>query len=130
MHCEKSPSSCRPHQPKSSKYAREMLCQMHILDTTAVDPVFQRAYIANALVNLRGLPFTFYEMDLLLEHQNKEFKRFRSDHGSSLQETDEMFKLYALSVDALAKIRKVMNQAIIGRERSRRHLTKDTLFDI
>lgn len=115
---------------KKPKYAREMLRQMHILDTTAADPVLQRAYIANALVNLRGLPFTFYEMDLLLEHQNGEFKRFRSDRGSSLQETDEMFKLHALSVDALAKIRKVMNQVIIGRERSGRHPTKDASFDI
>lgn len=64
---------------KKPKYAREMLRQMHVLDTTAADPILQRAYIANALVNLRGLPFTFYEMDLLLEHQNGEFKRFRSD---------------------------------------------------
>lgn len=56
-----------------------MLRQMHILDKAATDPILQEAYIANALVNPRGLPFTFYEMDLLLEHQNGEFKRFRSD---------------------------------------------------
>lgn len=112
------------------KYAREMLRQMHILDTTAVDPILQRTYIANTPVNFRGLPFTFYEMDLLLEHQNGEFKQFRSDQGSSLQETDEMFKLYALSVDALAKIRKVMNQVIIRKEQNGRHLTKDASFDI
>lgn len=115
---------------KKPKYAREMLRQMHILDTTAADPILQEAYIANALVNPRGLPFTFYEMDLLLEHQNGEFKRFRSDRGSSLQETDEMFRLYALSVDALSKIRKVMNRVIIGQEQSGRHPVKDASFDI
>lgn len=105
-----APSARKP------KYAREILCQMHILDTTAADPILQRAYIANALVNPRGLPFTFYKMDLLFEHQNGEFKRFRLDRGSSLQEIDEMFKLHALLVDALSKIRGVMNKVIVERE--------------
>lgn len=62
--------------------------------------------------------------------QNGEFKRFCADCGSLLQETDEMFKLHALSVDALTKIRQVMNYIIIGRERSGRHPTKDAAFDI
>ena len=115
---------------KKPKYAREMLRQIHILDTTAADPVLQNAYLANALVNLQGLPHTFYEMDLLLEHQNGEFKRFRADQDSSLQETDNMFKLHALSVNALSKVRQVMNKVIIRRERSGRHPTKDASFDI
>lgn len=115
---------------KKPKYAREMLRQIHILDTTAADPVLQNAYLANALVNLQGLPQTFYEMDLLLEHQNGKFKRFRADRGSSLQETDDMFKLHALSVDALSKVRPAINKVIIGRERSGRHPTKDASFDI
>ena len=115
---------------KKPKYAREMLRQMHILDTTAADTILQEAYIANALVNPRGLLSTFYEMDLLLEHQNGEFKRFRADRVSSLQETDEMFRLHALSVDTLSKVRGIMNRVIIGNERSGRHLTKDALFDI
>lgn len=41
-----------------------------------------------------------------------------------------MFKLYALLMDVLVKIRKVINQVIIGREQSRRHPTKDALFNI
>lgn len=103
---------------------------MHILDIAAADLIFQNAYIANALVNLRELPFTLYEMDLLLEHQNGEFKRFRSDRGSSLQETDEMFKLHALIVDLLSKVRQSMNRVVISRERKEGHPTKDALFDI
>lgn len=47
------------------KYDREMLYQMHILDKKAANPALQNAYIANALVNLQGLPFTFYKMNLL-----------------------------------------------------------------
>lgn len=82
-----APSACKP------KYARAMLRQIHIFDTKASDPILQEAYLANALVNPRGLPHTFYEMDLLLEHQNGEFKRFRADRGSSLQESDELFRL-------------------------------------
>lgn len=67
-----------------SKYAREMLRRLHIFDTCAADPVLQEAYLANSLVNPRGLASTFYEMDLLLEHQNGKIKRFRADRGSSL----------------------------------------------
>lgn len=41
-----------------------------------------------------------------------------------------MFKQHPLSVDALAKIRKVINQVIIEREQSRKHPIKNALFDI
>lgn len=41
-----------------------------------------------------------------------------------------MFQLHALSVDAFAKVRRLMNRIIIGRERSGRHPTKDASFDI
>lgn len=58
------------------KYARAMLRQIHIINTKAANPILQEAYLANALVNPRGMSHTFYEMDLLLEHQNGEFKRF------------------------------------------------------
>lgn len=119
-----APSACKP------KYACELLWQLHIIDTTAAHPILQEAYLANALVILRGLPHTFYEMNLLLEHQNGEFKRFRSDRGSSLQETGQMFRMHALSVDTLAKIRRSMNRVIIDRERSSIHPTKDASFDI
>lgn len=32
-----------------------------------------------------------------------------------MQETDEMFKLHALTVDALSKVRRVMNKVIIAK---------------
>lgn len=107
-----TPSARKPN------YAKEMLRQLHIIDTKAADLLLQEAYLANALVNLRELPHTFYEMDLLLEHQNGEFKRFRSDRGLFLQKTDQMFRLHALSVDALRKVRFTMNKNIVGRDRT------------
>ena len=61
------------------KYARAILRQIHIIDTKAAEPIFQEAYLANALVNPRGKSHTFYKMDLLLEHQNGKFKRFRAN---------------------------------------------------
>lgn len=115
---------------RKPKYAREMLRQVHVFDTKAADPILQEAYLANALVNPRGLGHTFYEMDLLLEHQNGEFKRFRNDRGSSLQESDEMFRLHALSVDALQKVRLSLNKNVVGQHRSGYHPTKDASFDI
>lgn len=66
---------------KKPKYTWEMLHQIYIFDINVANPVLQNAYIANALVNLRGLPFNFYKMDLFLEYQNKKFKRFWSDWG-------------------------------------------------
>lgn len=103
---------------------------MHIFDTTAADLILQEAYLANALVNPRGMGHTFYEMDLLFEHQNGEFKQFHTDRGSSLQESNEIFCLHALSVDSLCKVRSSFNKVIVGRERSGYHPTKDRSFDI
>lgn len=37
---------------RKSKYAREMLRQLHIIDTKAADPLLHEAYLANVLVNL------------------------------------------------------------------------------
>lgn len=61
-----------------------MLRQVHVFDTKAADLILQEIFLANALVNPRGLKHTFYKMDLLLEYQNGEFKRFQNDCGSSL----------------------------------------------
>ena len=112
------------------KYARAMLRQVHIFDIKTADLVLQEAYLANALVNLKGQPGTFYEMDPLLEYQNGEFKRFQSDRSLFLQESNEMFRLHALSVDTLRKIRSSMNRIIIGRERDGYQPQKDSSFNI
>lgn len=77
------------------KYARKLLRQMHIFDTTTANLILQKAYLANALVNPQGLGHIFFEMDLLFEHQNGEFKRFYTNCDSLLQES-EMFRLYGL----------------------------------
>lgn len=34
---------------KMPKYAKTLLKQIHIIDTKAVDPIFQEAYLVNAL---------------------------------------------------------------------------------
>lgn len=36
---------------KKPKYVREMLRQLHIIDITTADPILQKAYPANALIN-------------------------------------------------------------------------------
>lgn len=115
---------------KQPKYAKALLRQIHIIDTKAADLILQEAYLANALVNSRGLPQTFYKMDLFLKHQNGEFKRFRADKNSSLQESDELFRLHALLVNALRKVRTSINRIVIGRERDGKHPQKDASFDI
>lgn len=41
-----------------------------------------------------------------------------------------MFKPYILLVNALSKIRGLMNKVIIGKKQSKKHSIKNTLFDI
>ncbi|MCJ1471087.1 hypothetical protein MMC07_009735 [Pseudocyphellaria aurata] len=113
-----------------TKYAKALLRQIHIIDTDATHPDLKEAYLTNALVNLRGLPDTFDEMDLLLEYQNDEFKQFRADRGSSLQETDVMFRQHALTAKSLQKMRSAVNKTIVGRRRDGQHPEKDAGFDI
>lgn len=47
-----------------------------------------------------------------------------------MQESNEMFRLHALSVDALKKVRSSMNRIVIGREKKGYHPQKDASFDI
>lgn len=61
-----------------------MLHQIHILDITAANLVLQNAYLANVLVNFQGLSHTFYEIDLLLEHQKGKLKHFLANRSSSM----------------------------------------------
>lgn len=112
------------------KYAWALLSQIHIIDTKAADLVLQEAYLAYALVNPRGLPHIFYEIDLLLEYQNVEFKRFCTDRSLSLQESDEMFWLHAFLVNTFQKVKTSINKIIPSRNQTERHLTKDAFFDI
>lgn len=111
------------------KYVRELLKQVHIFDIIAADPILQEAYLANTLVNPQGLKHIFYEMDIIFEHQNGEFKRFCTNRASSLQESDEMFCLHILLVDSMRKVHFSLNKVIIGRERSSYHPTKNPSFD-
>ena len=112
------------------KYAYELFWQLHIINNIAAHPILQELYLANVLVNLRGSLHTFYKMDLFLEYQNSEFKLFKSNSGSSFQETNQMFRLHTLSVDTIAKITHLLNRVIKSQERNFIHPIKDALFDI
>lgn len=76
---------------KNPKYVREILCQMYIPDTQVAHPELQNVYIVNTLVNLWGLFFNFYKINLVLKYQNKEFKCFCANRGSFLQKTVKIF---------------------------------------
>lgn len=76
------------------------------------------------------LLFIFYKINLLLKYQNKEFKSFWADKGLFLQEIDEIFQLYVLSINALFKIRQFINKIIIKSKHSTRHPINNTSFEI
>ena len=80
-----APSAFKP------KYAHEIMRQVYYFDIKVADHIFQKAYLANFLVNFQELSDLFYKIDLLLEHQNGKFKQFRIDRGSSFNESDKMF---------------------------------------
>lgn len=94
---------------------------MHISDTKAAHPVLHKAYLVNVLINSKSSTGTFYKIDLLLEYQNVEFKRFSLDYNFFLYGSNEMFWLQALLVDILRKIRFLMNWIIISQERNSYH---------
>lgn len=122
------------HAPSASKpkHAKDLLWQLHIIDTAATNVMLQETYLANALVNLWELPHTFYEIDLLLEHQNSKFKQFCKDQGSFLQEINIIFRQHALTAKFFQKMRPAINKNIVSRQHSwdRRHPDKNTTFDI
>ena len=110
-----------------------MLQQLHIIDISASNPILKQVFLTNTLVNPQSKKDSFFKINLFFKYQkyqNGEFKRFCSDQGFSLQETDQMFRLHTLLVDALAKIRHIMNKVLIRRERKGQHLIKSSFFDI
>lgn len=69
-------------------------------------------------------------MNLLLKYQNDEFKYFKDDNGSSLQEIDIKFWLHTLLVDFLKQIWPIINKIVIEQEQKGHHPKKNTLFDV
>lgn len=61
------------------KYIYKMLKQMHIFDTKIIDLILQQTFLVNILVKLQSIGYTFYNIDLLLEYQNKEFKMIQNN---------------------------------------------------
>ena len=53
-----------------------------------------------------------------------------ANQGFSLQETDDIFKLHAVLVNALSKVRQAINKIIIKQKHNEKHFIKDTLFNI
>lgn len=58
------------------KYTKAMLRQIHIINIITANLILPEAYLANILVNPRGMSHIFYEIDLLLKYQNRKFKQF------------------------------------------------------
>lgn len=107
-----------------------MLKQVQIIDTITTDPILQETYLVNGLVNSQDLSRSFYEMYLLLKHQKGEFKRFCTNRNLFLQISDEMFCFYVLLVNALRKVKLLINQVIVSRQKAGWHVQKDYSFDI
>lgn len=113
-----------------SKSIKAKVSQVYIINTNTIDPILQKAYLANILVNLKDMPQIFYEINFLLEDQNGKFKRFWANHCLFLWKINKIFQLYALLVDILKNIRFLINQIVIGRKRQDYYPQKDTLFNI
>jgi hypothetical protein len=68
-----------------TRYARELLLHFRSIGGTTAEPHFQRAVLANALVNDRGQRDSHFEKDRRLEHWNKVIKDYgRLNRTSSL----------------------------------------------
>lgn len=90
-------------------YATTILRQLYIFDIKAIDPVLKDVPLANVLDNLKGQFRTFYKMDLLLKHKNKEFKQFQINCRLFLKKNNDIFWFNDLLVDTLRKVRFSIN---------------------
>lgn len=95
---------------KLYEQASQNMVEKYLNKSTSLDPLLQEAYLAIALVNSKNFPYTFYKIDLLLEHQDGKFKCFCNNTESLLQESDELFCLHTLTMDTLQKLCHSMNK--------------------
>jgi hypothetical protein len=81
-----------------SRYARELLLHFRSIAGTTAEPDFQRAVMANALVNDRGQRDSHFEKDRRLEHWNKVIKDYsRLNRTSNLPFSDLLKKAALLA---------------------------------
>lgn len=107
-----------------------MLIQVYVINTKAANPIFEKVYLANILVNFKKMFQIFYKIDLLFKYQNRKFKRFWGEGNLLLQENNKIFWLHPLLVYIIKIFRPLINQIVISRKKESYYPQKDDLFDI
>ena len=106
------------------KYARELLCMMHIVDSPASTVDLQNAVLANCLDNLRGCSDSYMAKDLLLELQNGALKRERRAHQTSTKSSQALFNEAALNNKTVTRIKNAVVSLADTRSSNPKHPTK------
>lgn len=110
-------------------YSRLSLYMAWLTQTNAATHELQTAILANGLVNLRGCPDTWFEIDRLNEFFNLQMKNIMVSRRSSTLDPTALFQNTALTASYYHNLRialeRAFNQYIHGR-----HTDKDVRHDI
>jgi hypothetical protein len=116
----------------TTNYGRELIRQIHLVDSSAASEELQRAVLVNSLVNLHSEGVneaTNFETDRLLELLNNTLKYFRRELESSTQESSALLEQCALNGPYFQQLKLAMETNFSHRS-SGDHPTKDASEDI
>lgn len=111
------------------KYGILSLYMIWLTRTDATTSILRKAILSNGLVNLRGAPDSWFEMDRLNEFLNLSMKRIMTSRRSSTQELHELFKRTALSANYATSLHTQMGylrEQYIGGQ----HTAKEASIDL
>ena len=104
-------------------YARELIRQLHLIDSPAATKELQDAVLVNSLVNLRGEKGKTFETDRLLELHNLALRTFFKERSSSTLEDDDLLVQCSLN-GPYFKLLQTKVEGIFGHLSSNRHPQK------
>jgi hypothetical protein len=110
-------------------YARELIRQLHLIDSPAATKELQDAILINSLVNLRGEKGKAFETDRLLELHNLTLRTFFKERSSSTQEDNDLLEQCSLN-GPYFKLLQTKIEGIFGHLSSNRHPKKAASDDI
>ena len=120
------------HAPQGGKtrYARELLRFIHLVDSDAATPELQNAILANCLDNLRRRSDSHMAKDLLLELQNGAMKEEKRARESSTKIIEVLLDQASLNHKTMQGIKGAMESLVGARISNSKHSVKVSKGDI
>lgn len=112
-----------------TKYADLSLYMTWLTQTPATEPALQQAILSNSLVNLRGKPDSFFEIDRLNEFFNLQMKTIMATRRTSTLDVTSLFQRTALSASYCTDLQQAIESAF-GEYSNANHTNKDARYEV